>query len=118
MENTNSPREKDKKNYNYIAGIHIDRLINKETYKNFDELIKCKICFDILVNPFDCEKCGNTFCHDCAQNFIKDSKPCPLCNNPDNQENIIDSKIEWFLLVTNYKLVLLNSFLLRLLLNL
>lgn len=95
MENTNSPREKDKKNYNYTAGIHIDRLINKETYKNFDELIKCKICFDILVNPFDCEKCGNTFCHDCAQNFIKDSKPCPLCNNPDNQENIIDSKIEF-----------------------
>jgi hypothetical protein len=48
MENSNSPRENNK--YKYATGIKIDRLVNKETYKNFDELIKCKICFDILVN--------------------------------------------------------------------
>jgi hypothetical protein len=97
MENLISPSEKELKNNksNFTAGIHIDRLVNKETYKNFDELIKCKICFDILVNPFDCEKCGNTFCHDCAVNFIKDSKPCPLCNNKDHPETATNNQLEF-----------------------
>ncbi len=63
-------------------GIDINRLINKESYKNFDQLIKCRICFNILLNPQDCEQCGNTFCKECISQVIVNKKPCPFnCEN-------------------------------------
>ncbi len=63
-------------------GIDINRLLNKEGYKNFDHLIKCKICFNILLNPQDCEQCGNTFCKDCISHLLVNKKPCPFnCEN-------------------------------------
>jgi hypothetical protein len=95
MENIETKIEikQDKKSKNnFTAGIHINRLVNKETYKNFDELIKCKICFDILVNPYDCEKCGNTFCHDCGHNLVKDAQPCPFNCTQDEEQSTFKIK--------------------------
>lgn len=60
------------------SGIDLNRLINKESYKNFDQMIKCKICFNILLNPHDCETCGNTFCKECISNLTENKKPCPF----------------------------------------
>lgn len=59
-------------------GISFSRLTNPETHKNFFELIKCKICFNILNNPYDCTKCGNSFCYDCIQSVLTAHKSCPF----------------------------------------
>ena len=63
-------------------GISFDRLIDKEKHKNFYDIIQCKICFNILKNPYDCTKCGNSFCYNCISNLIKQNKKCPFqCEN-------------------------------------
>ena len=63
-------------------GIPFDRLIDKDIYKNFYDIIQCKICFNILKNPYDCTKCGNSFCYNCISNLIKQNKKCPFqCEN-------------------------------------
>jgi len=58
--------------------IDINRITNQEKKLSFAELIKCKICFNILVNPYDCETCGNSFCHSCINNLVINHKQCPF----------------------------------------
>jgi E3 ubiquitin-protein ligase NRDP1 len=63
-------------------GIPFQRLINKENYTNFLDIIQCKICFNILKNPYDCSTCGNSFCYNCISNLLKSHKKCPFnCQN-------------------------------------
>ena len=63
-------------------GIPFQRLVNKENYTNFLEIIQCKICFNILKNPYDCSLCGNSFCYNCISNLLKSNKHCPFnCQN-------------------------------------
>ena len=63
-------------------GIPFQRLINKENYTNFLDIIQCKICFNILKNPYDCSSCGNSFCYNCISNLLKSNKKCPFnCEN-------------------------------------
>ncbi len=63
-------------------GIPFQRLINKENYTNFLDIIQCKICFNILKNPYDCSSCGNSFCYNCISNLLKSHKKCPFnCQN-------------------------------------
>ena len=59
-------------------GIPFSRLIDEDNHKNFFELIKCKICFNILKNPYDCTICGNTFCHNCINQLLIQNKKCPF----------------------------------------
>ena len=62
--------------------IEFNRLINKEAISSFIELIKCKLCFNVLINPFDCESCGNTFCYECINNLRVNNKQCLFkCEN-------------------------------------
>lgn len=58
--------------------LDINRLIDKEQHQNFLELIKCKICFNILINPYDCSSCGNSFCYSCINTLAKNHQPCPF----------------------------------------
>ena len=63
-------------------GIPFERLINKSSHNNFLDIIQCKICFNILKNPYDCIKCGNSFCYNCISNMINQKKNCPFnCEN-------------------------------------
>ena len=63
-------------------GISFQRLINKENYTNFLDIIQCKICFNILKNPYDCSSCGNSFCYNCISNLLLTKKNCPFnCEN-------------------------------------
>jgi hypothetical protein len=55
-------------------GIPFERLINKSSHNNFLDIIQCKICFNILKNPYDCIKCGNSFCYNCISNMINQKK--------------------------------------------
>ena len=43
-------------------------------------LIQCKICMNILNDPYDCLCCNQTFCKNCISNYIKTNKKCPYSN--------------------------------------
>ncbi len=62
-------------------GIEFSRIINAQSIKNLEEIIKCKICYQIIVNPVDCSFCQKSFCYDCLILFTENNKNCPFgCN--------------------------------------
>lgn len=40
-------------------------------------LVQCKICLNILNDPYDCYCCNQTFCKMCIVNYIETNKKCP-----------------------------------------
>ena len=40
--------------------------------------VRGKKAEDILKDPYDCNKCGNSFCHDCISTLLNENKPCPF----------------------------------------
>jgi hypothetical protein len=59
-------------------GIAISRLINPSQFKDLEDIIKCKICFQIISNPMDCISCQHSFCYDCIENLREEGKACPF----------------------------------------
>lgn len=41
--------------------------------------LQCPICLDLVIEPYECEKCGKIFCKDCITNWLNNSpkKECP-----------------------------------------
>ena len=67
-----------------LGGIPLSRLLDYEKYENLLQILKCKICLNILLNPYDCSKCGNSFCFTCISKLKDSNKPCPLgCTDYD-----------------------------------
>ena len=61
--------------------LNLNRIILNDKdimYTNIISLIKCKICFNVLADPFDCLCCNQTFCLSCISNFMNKSKKCPF----------------------------------------
>ena len=64
------------------------------------KFIQCKICMNLLNDPYDCLCCNQTFCKSCIINYIKTNKKCPFSeffdlnkqkeNNKDKQINVSD----------------------------
>ena len=73
-----------KVNFNRII-IYQDKdwMINLLT--NF---LQCKICMNILNDPYDCLCCNQTFCKKCIINYIDTNKECPFDSFFQNKENI------------------------------
>ena len=61
-----------------ITGIPLSRVIDLDKYENILQILKCKICLNILLNPYDCSKCGNTFCYSCINKLKESNKKCPF----------------------------------------
>ena len=67
-----------------INGIPVSRVIDLDKYENLLQILKCKICLNILLNPYDCSKCGNTFCYSCINKLKESNKKCPFgCTDYD-----------------------------------
>lgn len=63
-------------------GISKDRIENLDKLEIIGELITCRICLEILNNPFECEKCGSLFCEECISKWLKINSSCPMrCPN-------------------------------------
>ena len=59
-------------------------VIKDEFYKSIEEEILCSICSRIKTNPMMCNKCQNSFCSNCIEEWKEKSKVCPFkCNNPE-----------------------------------
>ena len=60
-------------------GISESRLVNNNSnIQTLMNILKCKICKNILLNPYDCSKCGNTFCYNCINRLKEKNLPCPF----------------------------------------
>ena len=52
---------------------------------NLDSL-NCGICFSTIEDAVSCDSCGNSFCSQCVNDYIKISRKnnqilkCPMCN--------------------------------------
>ena len=68
-------KESDSKELN---GIPLSRVIDIDKYENILQILKCKLCLNILLNPYDCSKCGNTFCYSCINKLKQSNKKCPF----------------------------------------
>ena len=71
-----------KYNYSKIVkrrqnGIDFNLILNRESFSEIEEIFKCNICSQIMINPHDCEICGNAFCYDCIINLFENGKICP-----------------------------------------
>ena len=60
------------------GGIPLSRVIDLEKHEKLLPVLKCKICLNILLNPYDCSKCGNTFCYACINKLKESKKNCPF----------------------------------------
>jgi hypothetical protein len=71
------------------AGIPTFRVFNTEYLSSLGEIYKCNICFNIMNNPADCDKCGHSYCYDCIANF-----KCPFnCQNSKTKPSSVAIKI-------------------------
>ncbi|CAF1464029.1 unnamed protein product [Adineta ricciae] len=51
-------------------------------YLNEDSIpdeLKCTICQEPFINPFNGTKCGHTFCESCIDNWFRHNSSCPTC---------------------------------------
>lgn len=70
-------------------GIAISRVINSEYLDSLRDIYKCNICFKIMINPTDCEKCGHSYCFDCINDFR-----CPFsCENSNIRPSSVGIKL-------------------------
>ena len=82
-----------KVNFNKIViPFERDKIISLIT-----KFIQCKICMNILNDPYDCLCCNQTFCKSCITNYIKSHGCCPFeeffSQKTNNSINSINSKI-------------------------
>ncbi len=62
--------------------MEISHVINSKGNEDFLEIIKCKICLQISLNPVTCIKCESVFCKECIDYWMKKSNKCPFrCEN-------------------------------------
>ena len=47
------------------TGISPSRVINTSYLATLNDFYKCNICFNIMINPTDCENCGHSYCYEC-----------------------------------------------------
>jgi hypothetical protein len=70
--------------------VSIQRVIFKHDESALINLIKCKLCLGVLIDPHDCNCCNQTFCLNCISDYMNKYKKCP--NKFDNGE--IDENAE------------------------
>ena len=83
----------------------MDKYVNKKTivknsvYDMFKDSIICQICNSLMIEPFICLNCQNTFCEKCKEKLKENGENCPgKC-----QEPIIKNVIERNNNITRFK---------------
>lgn len=71
--------------------INVKRIIVKATNQDIithqiTSIVQCKLCSNLLIDPYDCLCCLQTFCRDCIKSYINANNHCPFTeffsNNP------------------------------------
>ena len=90
--------------------VNFDRIIIPSSRNDMVDLlskfIQCKICMNLLNDPYDCLCCNQTFCKSCILNYIKTNNKCPFSEFFDfnkQKENIQTKKSDINNLLNNIK---------------
>jgi hypothetical protein len=79
---------------------------NNNPDADLKELITCKLCFNILNEPYDTKCCSETFCLKCITEFIAESLKC-TCGSKYNKDaissNIHSSSKHMYRYIQSYK---------------
>ena len=71
--------------------VNFNRIIIPSSDDNILNLltkfIQCKICLNLLNDPYDCLCCNQTFCKSCIINYIKANNKCPFSEFFSNQQD-------------------------------
>lgn len=63
--------------------INENTIIKNDIYKSLKDSIYCPICKNLMIEPFMCSGCQDTFCKKCVENIEKEKKTCPnKCESP------------------------------------
>ena len=75
--------------------VNFNRIIipsSKENILNLiTKFIQCKICMNLLNDPYDCLCCNQTFCKSCIINYIKTNNKCPYSEFFENNKEKINN---------------------------
>ena len=75
--------------------VNFNRIIIPSSNDNILNLltkfIQCKICLNLLNDPYDCLCCNQTFCKSCIINYIKANNKCPFSEFFSNQQDKKDN---------------------------
>jgi len=75
--------------------VNFNRIIIPSSDDNILNLltkfIQCKICLNLLNDPYDCLCCNQTFCKSCIVNYIKANNKCPFSEFFSNQQEKKDN---------------------------
>ena len=76
--------------------VNFNRIIipsSKEDILNLlTKIIQCKICLNLLNDPYDCLCCNQTFCKSCIINYIKTNNKCPFSEFFEAQKDKKDNR--------------------------
>ena len=71
--------------------VNFNRIIIPSSNDNILNLltkfIQCKICLNLLNDPYDCLCCNQTFCKSCIINYIQANNKCPFSEFFSNQQD-------------------------------
>ena len=71
--------------------VNFNRIIIPSSNDNILNLltkfIQCKICLNLLNDPYDCLCCNQTFCKECIISYIKSNNKCPFSEFFSNQQD-------------------------------
>ena len=79
--------------------INEDTIIKNETYELFKDMILCKKCKNLLIEPSMCTNCQNQFCQNCIDKKKIKKIKCPICKkcnfNEINEKNRLIKKFKF-----------------------
>lgn len=61
----------------------MDYVVKDDFFNSVKDEVTCSICLDIKIDPMMCNKCQNSYCANCINNWQKQSSSCPFkCQYP------------------------------------
>ena len=54
--------------------IYIDTKYVTPEFSTFSDIIECKICSGVVIDPICCKSCDNIFCTICIEDWLKRRK--------------------------------------------
>lgn len=62
--------------------VPVDEISNVQLFKRIESSVKCQLCSGIIINPYQCPKCGYICCKNCLEGFSLCKSQTPIPSTP------------------------------------